>query len=88
MPNMTISTSSIIKKLFILFLVFAGLHYAKDFLMPLTIGAVMATIFLPFCKWLERMKFPKIFAVTICVLVLLLFIGGVFTLLGWQMTLN
>lgn len=81
---MTTTTSSTIKKLLILFLVFAGLHYAKDFLMPLSIGAVVATLFLPFCKWMEEKKVPKGLAVLICLLVLLLAIGGITALLGWQ----
>lgn len=83
---MTTTTSSIIKKLLILFLVFAGLHYAKDFLMPLSIGGVLATLFLPFCKWMEEKKVPKGLAVLICLLVLLLTIVGVGALLGWQIS--
>lgn len=81
---MTTSTTSIIKKLLVLFLVFAGLHYAKDFLIPLSIGAVLATLFLPFCKRMEEKKVPKGLAVLTCLLVLLLAIGGITALLGWQ----
>ncbi|TAL57181.1 MAG: hypothetical protein EPN85_14460 [Bacteroidetes bacterium] len=52
---MTTTSSSIIKKLLILFLVFAGLHYGKDFLMSLTIGAVIATLFYRFANgWKEK----------------------------------
>lgn len=83
---MTTTASSIIKKLLVLFLVFAGLHYAKAFLMPLAIGGVLATLFLPFCKWMEEKKVPKGLAVSICLLVLLLAIAGVGTLLGWQIS--
>lgn len=83
---MTTTSSSIIKKLLILFLVFAGLHYAKDFLMSLTIGAVMATLFLPFCKWMEKVKVPKGLAVLTCLMVLLIAIAGIVTLLGWQVS--
>lgn len=80
----TTSTSTTVKKLLLLFLVFAGLHYAKDFLVPLSIGAVIATLFLPFCKWMETKKIPRGFAALICLLVLLVTIGGIGTLLGWQ----
>jgi predicted PurR-regulated permease PerM len=83
---MTTTVSSIIKKLLVLFLVFAGLRYAKDFLMPLVIGGVLATLFLPFCKGLEEKKVPKGLAVLICLLVLLLTIAGVGTLFGWQIS--
>lgn len=77
-------TTSTIKKLLVLFLVFAGLYYAKDFLIPLSIGAVLATLFLPFCKRLEEKKVPKGLAVLACLLVLLMAIGGITALLGWQ----
>ena len=83
---MTITKSSIIKTLLILFLVFAGLHYAKDILMPLTIAGVLATLFFPFCKWMEGKKVPKGLAVLICVLILLIIIAGISVLLGWQIS--
>ena len=70
----------------LLFLVVAGLYFAKEFLIPLAIGAIIATLFLPFCKWLEQKKLPRIVAVFICVLILLLFIAGFFTLIGWQIS--
>ncbi len=83
---MTITKSSIIKTLLLLFLVFAGLHYAKDILMPLTIASVLATLFFPFCKWMEGKKVPKGLAVLICVLILLIIIAGISILLGWQIS--
>lgn len=83
---MTTTSSSIIKKLLILFLVFAGLHYAKDFLMPLTIGAVIATLFLPFSKWMEGKKMPRGVAALMCLLILLALITGIMSLLGWQIS--
>lgn len=81
---MTTANHSILKKLLILFLVFAGLHFAKDFLMPLSIGIVLATLFLPLCKWMEMHKVPKALAALLCILVLLLAIAGVGALLAWQ----
>jgi predicted PurR-regulated permease PerM len=83
---MTTTTTSVIKKLFLLFLVFAGLYYAKVFLMPLCIGGVLATLFLPFCNWMEKHKMPKWIAVFICLLVLLIIITGFMALLGWQIS--
>ncbi len=38
---MVLNTASVIKKLLFLFLVIAGLYYAKEFLMPLAIGALI-----------------------------------------------
>jgi predicted PurR-regulated permease PerM len=83
---MTTTSSSIIKKLLLLFLVFSGLYYAKNFLIPLTISGVLATLFLPFCKWMEERKIPKWLAVLICLLVLLLVVAGIGTLLVWQVS--
>ena len=83
---MTATSSSIIKKLLIVFLVVAGLILAKEFLVPLAIGAVLATLFLPVSQWLERKKVPKAIAVFMCLLILLLFVSGIFALIGWQVS--
>jgi len=81
---MTTSNTSVIKKLLLLFLVFAGLYYAKAFLMPLFIGGILATLFLPFCNWMEKNKIPKGLAVFICLLSLALLIASIFVFLGWK----
>jgi len=81
---MTASINSVIKKILLLFLVFAGLYYAKVFLMPLFIGGILATLFLPFCNWMERKKTPKGLAVFICLLALILLLASIVALLGWK----
>lgn len=81
---MTTSSSSIIKKLLILVLIFSGLYFAKEFLMPLSIGAVLATLFLPLCRWLEKRKVPRGLAAFLCLIILLLVITGIGAMLGWQ----
>lgn len=81
---MTTTSISVIKKLLILFLIFAGLYYAKEFLMPLSIGGLLATLFLPFCKWMEKKRMPRGLATFICLIVLLSVISGFVILLGWQ----
>ena len=83
---MIISTSLLVKKLLLLFLVIAGLYFAKDFLIPLCISGVLSTLFLPFCKWMEKKKVPKAIAVIICLLVLLTTIAGIGALLAWQVS--
>jgi predicted PurR-regulated permease PerM len=52
----TIKASSVIKKLLVLFLLIGGLYFAKDFLIPLSIAGMLATLLLPFCKWMEHKK--------------------------------
>jgi predicted PurR-regulated permease PerM len=80
----TFANASLTQKLLGLFLIIAGLLYAKSFLMPLCIGGIIATLFLPFCHWMERKNLPKGLAVFICVLVLLLGITALGALLGWK----
>ncbi len=83
---MTISLSSFIKKLVLLFLVFSGLYFAKDFLIPLCIGVILATLFLPFCNWMEKKKLPKALAVLTCLATLLLFVFLIISLLGYKIS--
>jgi len=83
---MTSDSSSIIKKLLLLFLIVAGLYYAQVFLMPLCIAGILATLFLPFYKWMEKKKVPKALAGLICLLVLLLIITGIGAMLIWQIS--
>ena len=83
---MTITSTSVVKKLLVLFLVFAGLHYARAFLMPLSVGLVLATLFLPFCKLMENNRVPKGLAAFMCLLALLFAITCVGTLLGWEIS--
>ena len=83
---MSVTVTSTIKKLLLLFLIIVGLVYAKIFLMPLTIGGILATLFLPFCHWLEAKKLPKGIAVFLCFLALSLIITSLMLLLGWKVT--
>ncbi len=83
---MTTSLSTVIKKLIIIFLVVLGLYYAQEFLIPLCIGGILATLFLPFCNWMERKKLPKAIAVFVCFLGLLLLIFMIISLLGYKVS--
>jgi predicted PurR-regulated permease PerM len=83
---MTTSLSSVIKKLLVVFLIFSGLYFAKEFLIPLCIGGILATLFLPFCNWMEKKKIPKAIAVFISLLGLLLLIFMLISLLGYKIS--
>jgi predicted PurR-regulated permease PerM len=83
---MTTSLSSVIKKITIVFLIILGLYYAQEFLIPLSIGGILATLFLPFCNWMEKKKIPKGLAVFISLLVLFLLISVLIFLLGYQIS--
>lgn len=81
---MTATITSVIQKLLLAFLVFAGLYYAKVFLMPLFIGGILATLFLPFCNWMEKKKINKGLAVLIALFSLLSIVAIIIALLGWK----
>jgi predicted PurR-regulated permease PerM len=83
---MTTNSSSILQKIALLFLIIFGLYIAQDFLIPLSIGGILATLFLPFCNWMESKKTPKSIAVFICLMSLLLIIFILISLLGWKIS--
>jgi predicted PurR-regulated permease PerM len=68
----------------VLFLLIGGLHFAKDFLIPLSIAGMLATLLLPFCKWMEHKKMPRSLAVFFCMLVLISALSTIGFMLGWQ----
>jgi len=84
---MTIEATSVIKKLMLIFLVVAALYIGEEFLMPITIAAVLATLLLPLSRRLEKWRVPKVLAALICVFLMLLFFAGLLALLGWQISL-
>jgi predicted PurR-regulated permease PerM len=83
---MTTSISTILQKSALLFLIVIGLYFAKDFLIPLCIGGILATLFLPFCNWMQLKKIPKGLAVFVCFLSLVVLIVSFFFVLGWKIS--
>ncbi|MEP6931212.1 MAG: AI-2E family transporter [Flavobacterium sp.] len=83
---MILSLTTIIKKLLILFLIFTGLYFAKDLLMPLCIGAILATLFLPLCKWMESKKMSRSIAIFFCLLTFLCVIFLLIAVLGLKIS--
>lgn len=83
---MKTESSSFLQKLALIFLIILGLYFAKDFLIPLCIGGILATLFLPFCNWMQSKKIPKGLAVFICFFSLFLLISVLISLLGWKVS--
>lgn len=81
---MKISGISILKWLTILLLSFACLYLGKAFLVPFAISGVVATLFLPLCRKIERFGVHKGIAAFFCVIILIVFITGLGYVLGWQ----
>jgi len=70
----------------LLFLVLAGMHFAKEFLIPLLIGSILATLFIPLCNFLEKKGLHKGLSAFICLLVLVLIMASLMALLGWKVS--
>ncbi|WP_255702301.1 AI-2E family transporter [Flavobacterium sp. SM15] len=83
---MTITNTSIIKKILLLILVFTGIYYSKVFLMPLLFAGILATLFLPFCNWMETKKLSKSMSVLLCFLTLTIIVLGIILLLSWKIS--
>jgi predicted PurR-regulated permease PerM len=83
---MKITTTAVIQKLLLAFLVIGAIYFGKAFLMPLCFGGILATLFLPFCQWFENRKLPKVLAVTACLITVLITIGGLISLFGWKIS--
>lgn len=67
-------------------LLFAGLYFAREFLIPLAFGGVLATLILPVSRFLESRGINKVLSIVACLLVLLLVAGGLVSLLIWQIS--
>lgn len=81
-----ISISKSVQILLLLFLIFGGLYFAREFLIPLTFGGLLATLILPFSRRLERKGIHKGIAIVMCLLGLLLIAGGILALIVWQVS--
>lgn len=81
---MTLNLTLLIKRLLIIFLIVAGLILAKEFLVPLAIGSVLATLLLPLNNWLEKYRISRLLAAFISILILCLVTFILVSLLSWQ----
>jgi len=61
------------------------LVYAKAFLIPLTLAAILSMLLLPIAKWLQGKGVNRGIAIIISLLVLIAFFVLVFMFIGWQM---
>jgi len=66
------------------FLLCGGLFFARDFLVPVTFGGLLAMLLVPVCNMLEAKGVGKALAATMCVLLFVAVAGGIIALLTWQ----
>ncbi|MES2266384.1 MAG: AI-2E family transporter [Bacteroidota bacterium] len=67
-------------------LVFGILYFASAVLIPLTFGMVLSMLLLPICHWLQSKGVGNGLASVLSVVALLVLIGGVVTLLQFQLS--
>lgn len=72
--------------LFFFFLVIAGLYFAKPFLVPVCFGSLLAMLFLPVSRWLEKKGMSKGLSIVTCVLAFAVILIGIVWLITWQVT--
>jgi len=57
-----------------------GLYSLEEFLVPILYAALLSMLFLPLCSFLERKKFPRVLAILICLLIIIISISVVLIL--------
>ena len=80
----TLSLRRAVQVLLLIFLIVAGLYYAKPFLVPLCFGGLLAMFFLPLSRWFESKNIPKGLAIVFCILILLSTLALIIFLISWQ----
>jgi predicted PurR-regulated permease PerM len=70
----------------VFFAVFAGLYFAKPFLVPLTVAGILSMLFLPISSRLEKKGFKRGLSVAACILIFVCFVGGIIALISWQIS--
>ncbi len=73
-----------ISVLLFLFLLIAGLYYAKDFFVPLALAGILSMLFLPLVKKMEARGINRAIAILLCVLIILSLVAGITWLISWQ----
>jgi predicted PurR-regulated permease PerM len=71
--------------LFMLTLIFAGLYFARDFLMPVGLAALLAILLNPVVRRLQKWGVNRILAIIIAIILVLLVISGLVYLLSTQL---
>lgn len=81
-----LSLTRSVQFLLLLFLLFAGLYYARPFLVPVTFAALFAMLLLPISLWLEGHGVNRVIAVLLSLLVLAAVFTGIVWLISWQVS--
>ncbi|GAB3293068.1 MULTISPECIES: AI-2E family transporter [Hymenobacter] len=88
-PNQIVKQTPIIQFAFFMVgavLLVYSLKELDDILLPLIFSAVFTLLLLPICRWLELRGVPRILAIILCLLLLLLFFAGIILGFGSQLS--
>ena len=72
--------------LLFLFLSFAGLYFAGEFLIPVTLAAVFSMLFIRFSNWMEHKGLKRGLAAFFCIALFLIAIATIVLLMSWQLS--
>lgn len=72
--------------LFFLFLIIAGIVLAKEFLLPLVFGILLATLLLKRTAWMEQKGMPKWLSAFLAIFMVVLIFTTAVGLIGWQIS--
>lgn len=67
-------------------LIFGVMYFARDFLIPLTLSLLIATLLVPFCRWMERKGLARGLAATLSAVAVLIVLSGVFAFIAFQVS--
>lgn len=62
------------------------LHKLDDIILPIAFSAVFTLLLLPICRWLELRGLPRVLAIVLCLLLVLLILAGIIIGFGSQLT--
>jgi predicted PurR-regulated permease PerM len=88
-PTSTVKQTPIVQFAFFMIgavLLVYSLKVLDDILLPLLFSAVFTLLLLPICRWLELHKVPRILAIILCLLLVLLLFAGIILGFGSQLT--
>src|SRR5690606_2622130 len=68
------------------FLLFGRLFFAAEFLIPLSLDGIIATLILPYCRKIGSKGVHRGISAALCILILLLIIAGLVLIFAWQLS--
>lgn len=77
MPHKPVEAYKVMLLLASAMMVFAGLYFARDFLIPVSLAFFIAAVSFPITNWLREHKVPRFLSVLMTVMVVFAFLSGV-----------